>query len=96
MIPMEDTSLKHCGYEDSVIRHLEILVEDEDYEKCNTENLSKRYFTVKCLENIESLDLSWDDLDMMKKDFAQPSRQFIKWQIVQSMNILKNLRHILR
>ena len=78
MVSLEDESLKHCGYEDSVIRHLEILQdieenkghEDELDQYAMTASINKRYFTVKCIENIESLDLQWEDIDTMKKDFA--------------------------
>ena len=47
------------------------LGETENIEKyLNVKQLSKRYFTVKCIENSESLDLSFLDIDSMKKDFA--------------------------
>jgi hypothetical protein len=80
--------LKHLGYEDSVVNHLQLLREIEkrgetqdtiEFDKLtNFGLLSKRFFSVRCIDNLESLTLTFPEIDMMKQDFRIPSRQFIK------------------
>jgi hypothetical protein len=79
---------KNFGYEDSVVNHLQLLKEIENRQKenetiefeklTNISTLSKRYFSVRCVDNLESLTLTFQEIDMMKQDFRLPSRQFIK------------------
>jgi len=62
--------------------------------RANMNLLSKRFFTVKTIEHMESFTLNFVDIDLMKKDFKQYAHIFIKEQIKQSMHILKNLYHL--
>ena len=84
--PASKTILKHLGYEDSVVNHLQLLKdsEDSDYDtidlekRANMQLLSKRFFTVKTIEHMESFTLKFDDIDLMKKDFRELAQVFIK------------------
>jgi hypothetical protein len=63
--------VKHLGFEDSVVNHLELLgvMEDEKLDsvtldkRTNLNLLSKRFFTVRAIEHMESLTLKITDID---------------------------------
>jgi hypothetical protein len=77
------------GVEDSVVNHLLLIkdIEQNNYDtidldrRTNQSMLSKRFFTVQGIQHMESLTLSFADLDLMKKDFEGQSRTFFKNQI---------------
>ena len=81
--------MKHLGVEDSVVNHLLLIkdIEQNNYDtidldrRTNQSMLSKRFFTVQGIQHMESLTLSFADLDLMKKDFEGQSRTFFKNQI---------------
>ena len=58
--------------------------------------LSKRFFTVQGIQHMESLTLSFADIDMMKKDFKGHSRTFFKVQIQQAFTVLTNLEQMIQ
>ena len=78
--------MKHFGFEDSVVNHLLLLkdIKLNDYDdidlerRSHTSILSKRFFTVHSIDNIESLTITFADIDIMKKDFRGSMREFIK------------------
>ena len=79
-------TLKYLGYEDSVVNHT-LLVKDisqNDYDEIDLEKrananiMSKRFFTVQGIQHIESLTLSFSDLDIMKQDFKGAARTLLK------------------
>jgi uncharacterized protein YjbI with pentapeptide repeats len=90
------------GLEDSCFHHLQLLRDLEstdlntiDLDKRTSTNiLSKRFFSVKSIENLETLALNFNDIDTMKKDFRTSSIIFLKWQIRQAFNILVDLRRL--
>jgi hypothetical protein len=61
--------------------------------RSHTSILSKRFFTVQGIDNIESLTLTFADIDIMKKDFRGSMRTFIKRQIQQTCVILNGMKH---
>jgi hypothetical protein len=72
-----DKILQYMGYEDSVFNHL-LLVQDIKENKISQEEierradhsfLSRRVFTVQCLNSMECLCLSFSDLDIIKRDY---------------------------
>lgn len=92
-----DQTLQHIGYEDSVVNHLLLIkdIENNDWDdhqlvkRQSTSILSKRFFTIQCIKHMESLTLSFADLDMMKRDFkGQSTNLFLKKQIEQTCTIL--------
>jgi len=72
-----------------VVNHLLLIkdIEQNNYDtidldrRTNQSMLSKRFFTVQGIQHMESLTLSFADLDLMKKDFEGQSRTFFKNQI---------------
>ena len=64
------------GYEDSVVNHAQLLNENDEVDTLELEKvpLSRRFFTVRSIEHVEILTLHFKDIDLMKKDFKQPSR----------------------
>jgi hypothetical protein len=69
------------------MNHLQLLkdIKDNNYDsidldsRTNVSILGKRYFTVNCIQAVESLSLSFTDIDKMKKDYQDSSVDFIKW-----------------
>lgn len=68
------STLKHLGYEDSVVNHILLIkdIEKNEYDtidldrRASTSQMSKRFFTVQGIQHIESLTLNFIDLDIMK------------------------------
>lgn len=64
-------ALKQVGYEDSVYNHISLIKminEENDFdtiqlEKKQANMLNRRYFTVKSIENMESLTINFAELD---------------------------------
>jgi hypothetical protein len=91
------------GFEDSVINHLllikdidEKIISSLDIEKrADKSYLSRRAFTVQCLNNMECLSLSFADIDIFKKDFRTSMMSFIKQNIQQALNVLSQLIHMI-
>lgn len=81
--------MRHFGFEDTVINHLLLIkdVKSNNYDAAELERrsqtsvLSKRFFTVHGIDNIESLSLTFSDIDIMKKEFRGSMRDIIKRQI---------------
>ena len=66
-----DKLLYHCGFEDTVMSHLVLLKDinnNEDHSKrlIKKANFSKRLFTVQCIHNMETLVLTFQDIDVIK------------------------------
>jgi hypothetical protein len=78
--------LTHLGYEDSVVNHLNLIVnieEDnfsrEDLDRFNGNRaLTKRQFNVKTIDNLQSFNLNFKTIDYLKRDFRGSMRLFIK------------------
>ena len=85
----ETRKLSYIGYEDTVINHILLLrdMTTNVYTESQLENrtspaiMNQRFFTVQCIENLESLTISFKDLEVMKKDFAACSKSFLKAQL---------------
>ena len=94
-------TLKHIGYEDSVVNHLLLLRDSahkDFFDNNNVEKrmtrLSKRFFSVKSIDHLESLQLTFTSLDSMKGVFKHSSRDFLKVQIKQAITILHYMCHL--
>jgi hypothetical protein len=93
-------TLKHIGYEDSVVNHLTLLRDaahpdffDNNVDKRMT-RLSKRFFSVKSIDHLESLQLTFSALDSMKGVFKHSTRDFLKVQIKQAITVLHYMCHL--
>jgi|LakMenE18May11ns_1017448.scaffolds.fasta_scaffold8442349_1 hypothetical protein len=58
--------------------------------------MTRRHYSLQCIENSECLVLSFDDFDRMKRDFIPISRKFIKKQIQQTKWIMAFHLHVLK
>jgi len=70
--------LYHCGFEDTVLRHLMLIKDIDDLPDdsraerkvlIEKANFSRRLFTVQCIHNMECLVLTFKDIQVIKKDF---------------------------
>jgi hypothetical protein len=55
--------------------------QDELKKKCCSSILGKRYFTVYCIAPMESLNLNFTDIDLIKRDFKLYWGELLKSQI---------------
>jgi len=53
--------------------------------------MSKRFFSVQAIQNLDSLTLTPDDLDEMKEKFTNASKIYIKAQIKQTVTVVNYL-----
>merc|ERR1711957_637299 len=53
--------------------------------------MAKRFFNVQCIENVESLTISFKELDDMKKEFTGASKIFVKEQLKQAVTVIHQL-----
>ena len=76
----------HMGFEDTVINHLLVIkdISEKKITRVDIERradksyLSRRAFSVQCINNMECLCLNYNDLQILKKDFRASMVSFIK------------------
>ena len=71
-----------------LIKDIDDLPDDSKAEKkvlIEKANFSRRFFTVQCIHNMETLVLTFKDIEIIKKDFQLAMSQFIKQNIKQTL-----------
>ena len=95
--------IQYCGFEDSVVNHTQLLklIKKENLTSGALERLtdksplSHRIFTVQCMSEVEVLQLSFEHMTTLKKDFPLNMRKLIKQNVQQTMSVLCQLVHMI-